>query len=411
MKNIIFLCVLIISVSCTPSTQYLATVHHGSPEYMASKRSTRSVNDAQFIGDLKINTTVNSKGEITIGLCDITQSLFGSVPAFTIFSSSKSASIGSVVSASASAYASAKVNIDGCLEFYFNPCCETLGLRFVLDDPLELSITGGFQANIEAFNALGFDIGDTSINFNPLNYLNLAGFSPTLGSWLLPPIFDTFLNTEMTSTKFCENLSLPGGIVELKFCVELNNFTASIFGVNVCPRITIYYGNNKLLDISYNSIFPGTNTSQCLTLSFLPKCSVNGATVPPDVIQLFKSIDVNNDFKLTSPELEKAKALLGIFSTPTDNSFSFAKMDVNNNGDVEFNEFQAYTTVQNQTFTASPTLGEPSKTYSPGDIALAVIMTMLGTGLVVAAALIIFAQYKGIIKLEWLGKVVPTNKV
>jgi len=377
------------------SPQYLATIHHPLQEKgLAHRRSVSS----QFIGDLDIDTTVNSEGEITIGLCDINQGLFGGVPAYHVFQLDQSASVEPVASADLSIDMEVKMQIDGCLEFFFNPCCETFGVRFRLNDPILLSATGSFEVDLEAFGSLGIKIGDSHINFSPLNNISLGGFAPKLGEWLLPPVLDTTSTIASAKTDYCASLSVPGdSSLGISFCVILNNLTTVNNGVTVCPRLTLTIGSQTLLDLSYT----GTNGS-CLHLSYVPLCQHSGSTVAPTIVQLFKSIDVDNDYKFTLSELNKLTGLLGISS----DSSSFSQMDSNKDGTIDFTEFQNYTKVQ---ATQDPNSGSSSKQYSPGDIALAVTMTLIGTTIVVSAILLVFAQYKGMINLQWLGKVVPTK--
>ena len=117
------------------------------------------------MGNLKYNNTVNENGEVTISLCDITHDLFGQIPSFTLFeygitppllppsslfhsyscSADKSAGVNNLASAELKAKLQANVQIDGCLVFFFNPCCKTFGLKVVLDDPVVLSATGSLH--------------------------------------------------------------------------------------------------------------------------------------------------------------------------------------------------------------------------------------------------------------------------
>jgi len=297
-----------------------------------------------------------------------------------------------------------KVNINGCLVFFFNPCCETFGFKIELQEPVVLSASGSIIVDVEAFS-VGINIGSDDININPLSNINLAGFSPVIGSWSLPPILDQFVS--ISNQNLCAKLGVPGSSIGLDFCVALNNFTAAISGVNVCPRLTISFGNQKLLDISYTAL--SDNLPECLSLTFLPTCSHNGAAIPPDIIQLFKSGDSNNDQKIILEELEKAKALLGIFESKAANTESFVKMDANNDGGVDFTEFASYTKVQTEVYEQSPSGRKDSTTYSRGDIAIAVIVTMIGTALIVCAVLVGVAQRKGVVNIGWLGKIIPSK--
>jgi len=389
----------------TPSTQYLATIHHAPPGYGLG--SKRNIDNSKFVGNLIINTTLDDAGELVISLCDITSDLFSGVNGYTVFDIDQSVGVSSIASMDVSASLSVKMNVNGCLSFFFNPCCETIGLRVSLDDPVVLSATASVNAEVEAFS-FGSSIGSNNININPLEGINLGGFSADIGKWALPPVLDQVAALAVRKQQYCASLGVPGlSDLSLQFCIVLNNFTANAFGVNVCPRLTIYFGSTKLLDISYSSVVGGT---QCLSLGFTPQCSHNGSTVSPDVVQLFKSIDSNSDFKFGTDELAKLKALLGIYSSKSSNSDAFSTMDTNGDGEVDFTEFQKYTTTQSETYASNPTTPSHSKkTFSGGIVALAVIMTIIGTTLIVVASLAIFVHYKGIIKIEWLGKIVPSK--
>jgi hypothetical protein len=263
--------------------------------------------------------------------------------------------------------------------------------------------------SIQAFNALGFSAGTDDIKIDPLSDIKL-GSGLVVGSWKLPSILDPFISTSMSNEQMCASFGLPGGIAALKFCVELRNFTASIYTVNVCPRVTIHLGPQKIFDVSYTKLVPGSaDVPECLALSFVPMCSHAGESVAPDIIQLFRSIDVNNDFKIVFDEIIKSKALLGIYNTKDSNSLAFAQLDGDSNREVNFQEFQSYTTAQSQNFQNTP-YTENTTTYSRGDLALAVIMTILATAIVVGIAIVVIAQYKGIVKIEKLEKFIPSNR-
>jgi len=92
-------------------------------------------------------------------------------------------------------------------------------------------------------------------------------------------------------------------------------------------------------------------------------------TVSPDIINLFKSIDLNNDYKIAISELIKSKALLGSFYDEKASQNSYTKMDTNSDVQVDFQE---YTTEQASNYAASPYVIEKT-TFSQGHIALAII--------------------------------------
>jgi len=239
---------------------------------------------------------------------------------------------------------------------------------------------------LEAFS-FGVTAGSNNINLSPLNNINLSGFSPVIGAWNLPPILDQFIS--ISEEKFCANLGLPGTTVGLDFCVVLNNFTAGVYGVSVCPRLTITFGTVKIFDVSYSALAPGS--AECLTLSFFPTCSYNGATVSPDILQLFKSADGDNNHLMTEKEMSRVTALLGSNS----DSASFNKMDANKDGQVDFAEFQIYASIQAQAFDLNNKL-VGHKGFSGGDIAAAVLVTMCGTIIIIGIFIVGYLQYKGI---------------
>jgi len=395
--QLLFILVPIVIASST-STQYLATIHHSNEEY----KQTRSLEESSFVGNLKINNTVNENGEITISLCDITQNLFNSIPSILLFNYDETVGVSNLASAELRASLAAKLNINGCLVFFFNPCCETFGLRIALDNPVLLSATGSLQVELKA---LSYGGGTNNLGLSPSSNINLGGFSPVIGSWNLPPILDQFVS--VSDQALCANLGIPGTNFALKFCVALGNFSAGVSGVNVCPRLTISLGNQKFLDISYTAL-SDNKLPKCLSLSFLPICTHNGAKVSPDIVQLFKSSDSNNDQKISLLELEKAKALLGIFEPKSTSTASFSKMDSNSNGEVDFVEFDKYTAKQSEVYSQTSESGKQkqSKSFSAAHIAIAVIVTMVGTGLIVAAVLVGVAQRKGVINISWLSKVI-----
>jgi hypothetical protein len=57
----------------------------------------------------------------------------------------KSASVDSVATVDVTASMDVNVDVNGCLQFFFNPCCETMGLRITLDDPVVLSATASIS--------------------------------------------------------------------------------------------------------------------------------------------------------------------------------------------------------------------------------------------------------------------------
>jgi len=378
------------------NTTYQAIVNQASQAYTSLKGNA-------FVGSLVINDTIDSSGELTISLCDIISSAFDGQTLFQVFNDAKTASIASIVSASATASLDINIDISGCLQFYFDPCCETVGLRFILNNPLVLSAQASFGVSLSS----DIDSGSTSISFDPEVPITIPGFSGVIGSWKLPSILDNIAADLPLQDQYCATLPLPADLSPVKFCVVLGNFSASSYNIEVCPRLTVSYGSTLLLDLSYSN---ATSKAGCLHLGYVPQCTRGSTVVASNIVQLFKSTDLDNDYKLVLDEIQRSKALLGIFTTQAASVADFIQMDTNSDGVVDFPEFQQYTAAKAQTYATTPYAdSKTSKIYTPGDVALAVIMTLLATSVVVAVVLVAVAQYKGIIKLEWLNRVIPSR--
>ncbi|MES1911500.1 MAG: hypothetical protein MHM6MM_003921 [Cercozoa sp. M6MM] len=263
------------------------------------------------------------------------------------------------------------VTLDACFEVQLDPCNELITAQFSLGDGIDL--------DLEAL----WGLADTDL---------MTIKSESIGkSWPMPALVtDAIKNLD---EPLCTEAVLGGKLPNLVLCADL--FDAKTLGqgrsgLAMCPEVSLSIGKFKV-NVDYRMVAnaiaffaDGVDVDdmcanmdagcQCVDFIFEPRCDFlvkeeELRNVPPTDLESFRSLDKDNTFEINLDEFKQALYALGARESSASAERSFAQIDSNSDGSVDFAEFYQYRKQHR---------GLPSSSVSSGMLALSIVLSLVG---------------------------------